>query len=107
MVGPPRARNCTAGSFGYNAGPGYDLATGLGSVDAAKLIAAWSAGTVRGIPSMVLSANTDAITKTDSVILTATVSSSNGATPLGTVTFYLGSTALGTTTLAGSGGAST
>jgi len=42
---------CTAGTtdcpttaplqFGYSAGPGYDLATGLGSVDAGALVAAW------------------------------------------------------------------
>ena len=37
QIGTP---NCTAGSMGYNAGPGYDLATGLGSVDVANLAAA-------------------------------------------------------------------
>jgi hypothetical protein len=36
------SRNCAAGSFGYNAGPGYDQVTGLGSVDAYKLVTAWA-----------------------------------------------------------------
>jgi uncharacterized protein (TIGR03437 family) len=32
--------DCTTGSFGYTAGPGYDLCSGLGSVDFAKLAGA-------------------------------------------------------------------
>ena len=46
----PSSPNCpttggSAGYMGYSAGPGYDLATGLGSVDASALINAWpSAG---------------------------------------------------------------
>jgi len=36
----------SGGSIGYSAGVGYDQATGLGSVDIAKLIAAWSPSTV-------------------------------------------------------------
>lgn len=31
----------TGGTIGYSAGPGYDQATGLGSVDASNLVAAW------------------------------------------------------------------
>ena len=34
--------NCTTGSFGYAAIPGYDQATGLGSVDANNLALFWS-----------------------------------------------------------------
>jgi uncharacterized repeat protein (TIGR01451 family) len=33
--------NCTTGSFGYTAGPGYDLVTGLGSLDAESLVTSW------------------------------------------------------------------
>jgi uncharacterized protein (TIGR03437 family) len=36
-VGSP---NCPSGTLGYTAGPGYDLCTGLGSLDLAKLAAA-------------------------------------------------------------------
>ncbi len=32
----------TAGQLGYNAVPGFDPASGLGSIDAAKLVSAWS-----------------------------------------------------------------
>ena len=38
-----RERDCTAGPVGFNAGVGYDLATGLGSVDADALFTAWLA----------------------------------------------------------------
>lgn len=34
--------NSVPGLTGYSAGPGYDLATGLGSVDAAQLVAHWN-----------------------------------------------------------------
>ncbi len=33
--------DCTTGSFGYTAGLGYDLVTGLGSVDAESLATSW------------------------------------------------------------------
>lgn len=36
--------DCTSGSYGYNAGTGYDLVTGLGTIDAAMLVNNWSAG---------------------------------------------------------------
>jgi uncharacterized protein (TIGR03437 family) len=36
--------DCTTGSFGYSAGPGYDPVTGLGSVDAYKLLTEWNSG---------------------------------------------------------------
>lgn len=35
--------NCTVGSLGYNAGPGYDEVTGLGSIDFANLASQWGA----------------------------------------------------------------
>jgi subtilase family serine protease len=34
--------DCTTGRYGYNAGPGYDHVTGLGSIDAANLLNNWS-----------------------------------------------------------------
>jgi uncharacterized protein (TIGR03437 family) len=42
VVGTP---NCVNGFLGYPAGPGYDLVTGLGSVDAYNLVAEWNAPT--------------------------------------------------------------
>jgi subtilase family serine protease len=34
--------NCSGGTLGFSAGPGYDLATGLGSVDANNLVNEWT-----------------------------------------------------------------
>ena len=42
VIGTP---DCTTGSFGYYAGPGYDLVTGLGSVDAYNLVTEWNVAT--------------------------------------------------------------
>jgi uncharacterized protein (TIGR03437 family) len=40
--------NCpTTGQFGYSAGPGYDLATGLGSVDAFNLVTQWNGASIK------------------------------------------------------------
>ncbi len=40
------SKDCPAsGMIGYTAGPGYDLTTGLGSVDAGALVAAWNGPT--------------------------------------------------------------
>jgi uncharacterized protein (TIGR03437 family) len=39
VIGSP---NCTSGVFGYNAGPGYDRASGLGSVDAYNFVHQWT-----------------------------------------------------------------
>jgi subtilase family serine protease len=51
--------NTVAGVTGYNAGTGYDLATGLGSVDADALVNHWSDGLIP--PSFQLSASPGAI----------------------------------------------
>jgi subtilase family serine protease len=45
-------QDCTTGFFGYSAGPGYDLVTGLGSVDAYALAGAWRAAV--GSPHLVI-----------------------------------------------------
>jgi hypothetical protein len=37
----PGSPNCSAGNIGYQAGPGYDQVTGLGSVNAGNLVAEW------------------------------------------------------------------
>ncbi len=38
----PGSKGCATGLFGYEARPGYDLATGLGSVDAMNLVTNWT-----------------------------------------------------------------
>jgi hypothetical protein len=74
--------------FGYTAGPGYDLATGIGSVDGNLLVNAWTtliptAVTLTVVPSGTMEGATGA--------LTAIVSSnapSTGAAMTGSVLFY-------------------
>src|SRR5207249_11940522 len=84
-------RDCTTGQFGYRAGPGYDLVTGLGSVDAYKLITGWNATSVTSTTTSV-SANTTSFAVTASTTVTATVRAAGGTlSPGGSVTFTAGS----------------
>jgi hypothetical protein len=46
--------NCVPGTQGYSCRPGYDLATGLGSVDAGALVAAWEAGQGANVDARIL-----------------------------------------------------
>ncbi len=75
--------DCVNGALGYTAGPGYDMATGLGSVDVAKLVAAWGIGDAS---TTTLSADSTKVGAGDTVQLTATVKG-GGAAATGTVTF--------------------
>ncbi len=73
--------------FGFSAGPGYDMVTGLGSVDAFNLAVAWAtlAPTVTQ-----LTVTPSGTTEGSNVALTATVSSSATSNPLsGSVLFYM------------------
>jgi subtilase family serine protease len=99
--------NCASGSFGYGAGVGYDLVTGLGSVNAYNLITAWG-----GIPvsstTTTLTASPATILASGSTVLTATVKAASSAiSPTGPVSFTLGSNPAGQATLTGSGGTAT
>jgi uncharacterized protein (TIGR03437 family) len=105
-----RTRLCTPSPVGYSAGVGYDQVTGLGSVDAYKLIVAWSGGVTllpRSITSITLLSNLSTIAQNDTASLTATVVGINGVTPQGSVDFRIGSLSLGSARLAGSAGTST
>jgi uncharacterized protein (TIGR03437 family) len=98
--------NCSNGQIGYTAGPGYDLVTGLGSLDAYKLVTSWNVQPTNGTTTT-LSANPAAFPVTSSTTLTATVKANSGNTaPSGAVTFAVGSVTLGTVSLNGSGSAS-
>jgi uncharacterized protein (TIGR03437 family) len=44
-----RAHNCTSGTYGFDATPGYDQATGLGSLDAYQLVMGWTSPTSRAV----------------------------------------------------------
>lgn len=105
-----RGRLCQPTTVGFTAGAGYDQTTGLGSVDAYKLVAAWSGGAgllPRMIASITLSSKLSTIGPNDIDALTATVVGVDGVTPQGSVDFLVGTASLGTVTLQGSGGTAT
>jgi hypothetical protein len=94
--------DCVGGSEGFPAHVGFDLATGLGSVDAFNLVTGWSGGSQQTTRTTV-AANPPSIQTNGSTQLTATVSRTSGSgTPTGSVAFTLGGNALGTAVLSGS-----
>jgi hypothetical protein len=97
-------QGCGAGSYGYKAGPGYDLTTGLGSVDAYNLVTKWTSLPPAVGTKLVLSASPAGIPQSATTQLTATVSAVTGANaPAGTVAFASGTAPLGSAVLTGSG----
>ena len=98
--------NCQNGSMGYQAGPGYDLVTGLGSVDAYQLVTQWN--NPAGSTITTLTADSTSVTVTSTVKLTATVTAAAGSdTPSGTVSFNAADSSLGSAPLTVSGGIAT
>ena len=92
--------DCLTGSFGYSAGPGYDMATGLGSVDANTLVTKWNTATNGVVVTLSASANIG--TLNDTIQLTATVAAATGGgAPTGAVNFVFNTVAFGTVALAG------
>jgi uncharacterized protein (TIGR03437 family) len=90
--------NCLTGSYGYKAGPGYDLATGLGSVDGNNFVTQWNIPT-RSVAVNLVS-NVTRATLNDTIALTALVGAVSGnGIPTGVVDFSVGTTALGTVPL--------
>jgi uncharacterized protein (TIGR03437 family) len=88
--------DCVNGFLGYSAGPGYDLATGLGSLDAWQLAKQWNTG-VTSTTSLV--ATPAAAALTEIVTLTATVTAGGTSRPTGTVVFLSSYNILGTVSL--------
>jgi subtilase family serine protease len=68
--------------FGFNAGTGYDQVTGLGSIDAAAMFAAWPAA--RTASSVTIASSASAVNAGSSVTFKAAISPSTG---VGTVKF--------------------
>jgi hypothetical protein len=98
--------NCpNGGAIGYNAGTGYDQATGLGSLDVNMLTTNWASAVPTGTGSTIGSAiTTTSLTTTSSlcavnsstISLTATVASTTSGTPTGTVQFFIDNQPVGT-----------
>jgi len=81
------SRDCSAGKIGYPAQPGYDLATGLGSVDAYLLASNWTSATLT--PAMAtLSVSVAEIEAEQNLTLTVTVTSATGPLVGSPVQFY-------------------
>ncbi len=102
--GSPDCVQNSAGSYfesGYNTTAGYDLATGLGSVDATQLVNYWSAST--GAMAVNVSASPTPNPVTTVEVLSVAVSLTGGSgTPSGTVTLSdNGFTATGTLNASG------
>ncbi len=89
--------DCLTGKYGYAAATGYDLATGLGSIDASSLFASWNSKTNSVSVDLVLSAAR--LSLNNSLNVTVLVTPDTGGTPTGTVTFSANGTPLGSVTL--------
>jgi hypothetical protein len=109
LAGSP---DCATGSYGFPAGPNYDLVTGLGSIDATQLNDSWLASTNALLkPSCTtVSATAAGVSQT----ITVTVSGGQncggkGATtaPAGTVVLTVGASVLGSMSLTRNTGSST
>jgi Pro-kumamolisin, activation domain/Bacterial Ig-like domain (group 3) len=93
----PSATSLTGGLAGYAVGTGYDLATGLGSLDVTNfLTVAASATTPTTSTTLVLTASANPIATTQTVTFRAALTASGASeTPTGTVQFYSNGSALG------------
>lgn len=90
--------DCGTGSFGYTAGPGYDLATGIGTLDVNNFITQWNSTT--NAVNVTFSVNPAKGTFNDTFQMSATVTPASGAgTPTGVVDFSNNSMILGSATL--------
>ncbi|MES1257076.1 MAG: Ig-like domain repeat protein, partial [Acidobacteriota bacterium] len=94
--------DCVDGRVGYPATPGYDLATGLGSLDVAHFVKEWNTGTSS---TTSVSATPASFAPGDRVELTAMVSGAAGI-PGGAVTFVANDIVLGSAILTPVAGAS-
>ncbi|MBZ5662361.1 MAG: Ig-like domain repeat protein [Acidobacteriia bacterium] len=99
----PSPSGLTGGLSGYSVGAGYDEATGLGSINAANLLANWS---TTAATAATVTSNLNPFASGALVTLASAVTTSGANEPTGTVTFFDGATQLGTGVLNGSGHAS-
>lgn len=85
-----QGNNSVPGQTGSSAGPGYDLATGLGSVNAANLVNSWTNVTFRATTTA-LQVTPASLTHGQPVTATATVTPTTGTgTPTGDVALLPG-----------------
>jgi len=109
LVCPAAVAPATEGFLGYGASKfdtttNYNLVTGLGSVDAYNMAQAWVATKLAATATTVTSSENPS-NFGDAVTFTATVTTTDTTPPTGNVTFYDGTTSLGTEPLTTVGGA--
>jgi subtilase family serine protease len=99
--GSPQCPKTAPFQFGFSAGVGYDLVTGLGSIDVNNLFTNWNNGKVATTPVLSVSPTTFDAGSTQTVMLTAAVNpNAGGGTPTGVVAFFVnGTTPVGVGTL--------
>jgi len=86
----------TSAKIGFNAGVGYDLATGLGSVNAANLSHQWSSVVFNSSNATLNLSQTSGINHGTSITLSGAVSPGSGSgTPTGNVAFIVSQGAIG------------
>ena len=89
---------CSTGAIGYAAGVGYDLATGLGSIDANNFVTQWNVPTAP--VSVALQPGAASVALSDTVSVKASVKAASGAAiPTGTVDLSTNGTTLGSAKL--------
>jgi len=87
---------------GYSAVPGYDLATGLGSLNVANVVKAWPATQGTLTAKVTVTPGQTSLNSNQTLTVTGTVSGS-GATPTGTVTLTAGTYTSPATALSNTG----
>jgi uncharacterized protein (TIGR03437 family) len=96
-------QDCSTGSFGDPAVAGYDMATGLGSVDARAMLTAWN--TAQNAVTVTLTTSKGNPTVNDTIQMTMVVTPASGTgTPTGTVNFVYNNIPLGSAPLVTVGG---
>jgi uncharacterized protein (TIGR03437 family) len=95
-------KNCRTGSVGFNAGPGYDQATGLGSLDVFNLVTSWpqtTTTTTAAKATATVSVTQLAAPNAQNYAFQVTVTAADGGTPTGTVTLTSAGATIATGTL--------
>ena len=96
---------CISGSYGYQTGVAYDLATGLGSANVYNLVTGWNTATA-GV-NVKLSLSSNKVNVNGTVTATATVTAVATGTPTGSVDFAMEGLYLGNVPLTANGASAT
>jgi len=105
-VGDTKVPDPDGALIGYTTTPGYDLATGLGSVDVNKLATSWVSPTGSGTATVALTSNQTHVTHGDPVTTSTTITGMGTTAPSGDFSIFAGAEAVAQSTTAGAGAVS-